>query len=181
MKCNRRNFLKMSATALLVNTLPISALATTVKSTDVKRTLSFYNTHTLETLTVCYFDQEGYRLGALAEINHILRDHRTNEIQPIDLNLLDQLFAIKVRIRPRTPFHIISGYRSEATNALLRQTTSGVAKASYHTKGQAIDIRLPEHSTLRLRDLCLKFKAGGVGYYPRSNFVHLDTGQYRTW
>lgn len=181
MSCSRREFLKVSAGTLVAGMLPLPALAATLKSVDTKRTLGFFNTHTSEKLKVCYFDGEGYRPEALERINFILRDFRADEILPIDPLLLDQLFALKTRIQPRTPFHIISGYRSPTTNAMLRRTTSGVARTSMHTQGRAIDIRLPGYSTRRLRNLCVKLKAGGVGYYPKSNFVHLDTGQVRSW
>lgn len=181
MSCNRREFLKLSATTLVAGMLPLPALASTLKSIDAKRTLGFYNTHTNETLKVCYFDGEGYRPEALEKINFILRDFRTDEIASIDPLLLDQLFALKARIQPRTPFHIISGYRAPATNAMLRRTTKGVARSSMHTRGRAIDIRLPGYSTSRLRKLSIALNAGGVGYYPKSNFVHLDTGPVRTW
>jgi uncharacterized protein YcbK (DUF882 family) len=161
--------------------LPLPALAATLKSVHTRRTLGFFNTHTHETLKVCYFDGDGYRPEALNKINFILRDYRADEILPIDPLLLDQLFALKSRIHPRTPFHVISGYRSPATNAMLRRTTTGVARTSFHTRGRAIDIRLPGYSTRRLRNLSIKLKAGGVGYYPKSDFVHLDTGQVRSW
>jgi uncharacterized protein YcbK (DUF882 family) len=179
--CNRREFLKVSVGTLVSGMLPLPALAGTLKSVGTRRTLGFYNTHTQEKLNICYFDGDGYRPEALDKINFILRDYRADEILPIDPLLLDQLFALKARIQPRTPFHVISGYRSPSTNAMLRRTTSGVARTSLHTEGRAIDIRLPGYSTRRLRSLSLALKAGGVGYYPKSNFVHLDTGPVRTW
>jgi uncharacterized protein YcbK (DUF882 family) len=178
---NRREFLKLSAGALVAGMLPLPALAATLKSGDTRRTLDFFNTHTNEKLDVCYFDGEGYRAQALDRINYILRDFRADEIMPIDPHLLDQLFALKARIKPRTPFYIISGYRTPATNAMLRRSTTGVALCSMHCKGRAIDIRLPGYSTRRLRNLSIALKAGGVGYYPKSDFVHLDTGRVRTW
>lgn len=181
MSCNRRDFLKLSAGALAGSILPLPALAATFRNAGSKRTLAFFNTHTRETLNVCYYDQCGYRPEALDKINYILRDFRSHKILPIDPLLLDQLFALKTRIRPRTPFHIISGYRTPATNSMLRKVTTGVSRTSLHTKGQAVDIRLPGYNTRRLRDLSIKLEAGGVGYYPESDFVHLDTGKVRTW
>jgi uncharacterized protein YcbK (DUF882 family) len=181
LSCNRREFLKLSAGALAAGMLPLPALAATLKSVDAKRTLDLFNTHTRETLKVCYFDGSGYRPEALDRIDYILRDYRADEILPIDPLLLDQLFALKTRIQPRTPFHVISGYRTPATNAMLRRSTTGVARTSMHTKGRAIDIRLPGYSTRRLRKLSIALKAGGVGFYPKSDFVHLDTGKVRTW
>ena len=181
MSYNRREFLKLSASTLVVGMLPLPSLAATLNSVDTKRTLGFFNTHTNEMLKVCYFDGNGYQPEALDKINFILRDYRTDEILPIDPLLLDQLFALKARIQPRTPFHVISGYRTPTTNAMLRRTTKGVARSSMHTKGRAIDIRLPGYNTHRLRNLSVALNAGGVGYYPKSDFVHLDTGPVRTW
>ncbi len=181
LSCNRRDFLKLSASALAGSMLPLPALAAVLKNTDAKRTVSFFNVHTNETASICYFNDGGYCPEALERTNYILRDYRTDEILPIDPQLLDQLFALKSRIHPQTPFHVISGYRSPVTNAMLRRTTTGVARNSWHTKGRAVDIRLPGYNTRRLRDLCSKLRAGGVGYYPKSDFIHLDTGEVRTW
>lgn len=178
---NRREFLKLGLGALVGSMLPLEALATTLKGFDARRSLSFYNTHTNEQLEVCYFDQGSYCPDSLAQINHILRDHRTATIKSIDPDLLDLLFALKCRIRPRDPFHVISGYRSPETNERLRHHTSGVAQKSFHTKGKAIDIRLPGYNTSQLRNLCVKMNAGGVGYYSQSDFVHIDIGPVRTW
>ncbi len=177
---HRRDFLKVSAAALAAGLLPIPALAA-IHPRQASRKLAFYNTHTGETLDVRYFEQGTYRPDQLERIDQILRDHRTSEIHPIDRHLLDLLFVVKSRIRPHTPFHIISGYRSPATNAMLRRKSPGVARSSFHMKGKAIDIRLPGYSSRRLRDLCIDMKAGGVGYYANSNFVHLDTGPVRHW
>ena len=181
MSCNRREFLKLSAGALAGPLLPLPALAAALGGAESKRTLALFNIHTQETLSVCYYDQGRYRPEALDQVDLILRDYRTDDILPIDPHLLDQLFALKTRIHPRTPFHVISGYRTPATNAMLRRTSTGVARSSFHTKGRAIDVRLPEYNTRRLRDLSIKLKAGGVGYYSKSDFVHLDTGNFRTW
>jgi uncharacterized protein YcbK (DUF882 family) len=181
LECHRRDFLKWSAGIAAAGLLPRQAVAALLNPFGDKRSLAFYNLHTGEALNVCYYDQGRYRPEALDSINLILRDFRTGEIKAIDPLLLDQLYAVKCRIRPRTPFHVISGYRCPATNAMLRKISTGVARASLHTKGRAIDIRLPGYNTRRLHDLCVKLKAGGVGYYPKSDFVHLDTGRVRTW
>jgi uncharacterized protein YcbK (DUF882 family) len=117
----------------------------------------------------------------MARINHILRDHRTGETRAMDPALMDLLSCVHRQLNCNAPFHIISGYRSPKTNTELRKRSSGVAKFSYHMLGQAIDIRLPECDTRKLRKVCLKLKKGGVGYYPRSDFVHLDTGTKRSW
>lgn len=146
-----------------------------------RRTLSFYNTHTEERLSVCYFKGGAYSSRAMKKINHILRDHRTGSIRAIDPRLMDLLFDVNQRLGCSSPFHIICGYRSPKTNAQLRRKSSGVARHSYHMQGRAIDIRLPDCNTSRLHKACLKLQAGGVGYYPRSDFVHVDTGAFRTW
>lgn len=178
---NRRVFLKLGLGAFVGAMLPWEAVASTLKGFDTRRSLSFYNTHTDERLEVCYFDGTGYRPQALDQINHILRDHRTDSTKEIDTNLLDLLFTLKCRISPRDPFHVISGYRSPQSNEFLRRHSSGVAEKSFHTKGKAIDIRLPGYNTAQLRNLCIKMNAGGVGYYSRSDFVHIDVGPVRTW
>jgi len=146
-----------------------------------KRTLNLFNTHTGERLNVCYFDDGAYRPEALKRVNYIMRDHRTGDVARIDPRLLDQLYAIRCRLRTQQDIHVISGYRSSTTNEKLRNTTAGVARKSLHTCGQAIDIRLPGMHTRKLRDTCVAMRAGGVGFYPDSNFIHLDTGRFRTW
>lgn len=178
---NRREFLKLSASTLVVGCLPFPALAAISDNAPSRRRLAFYNTHTGESLDICYFGREGYNRKALDQIFHLLRDHRAGRTHPIDLQLLDTLYAVKLAVKPGTPFHVISGYRTPATNGMLRKQTSGVARTSYHTKGRAIDIRLPGFRTDRLKNLCIALRSGGVGYYPDSNFVHVDTGPVRNW
>lgn len=181
MNHSRRDFLKLGANAIVASFIPMPALAATLTNISFQRNISFYNTHTFESVDVCYFDKGAYCPDALNQINHILRDHRTKEVQPIDLKLVETLYAVKEKVRPKTPIHIISGYRSPATNAMLRKTTNGVAQTSFHTKGRAIDIRIPGYRSRQLRDVCISMQSGGVGYYGGSNFVHLDTGPIRNW
>jgi len=144
------------------------------------RTLHFYHTHTSERLTVTYFDDGRYVPPALAAVDHLLRDFRTEKVHAIDPRLLDQLFALTQCCGGRT-FEVISGYRSPMTNAMLRHTTQGVAKHSLHLEGRAIDVRLEGYETACLRRAALAMGRGGVGFYPGSDFVHLDTGRFRTW
>ncbi len=160
---------------------PQSAFSAINKAPVVKKTLDFYNTHTGERIVAAYYVNGEYQPRQLGKINHILRDHRTESIHPIDTELLNILFDIQSHLKIRKPFHVISGYRSHATNAMLAKSSSGVAKKSLHTKGMAIDIRLPGLKTKTLRDTCIKLQAGGVGYYPKSNFVHVDIGSVRYW
>ena len=122
-----------------------------------------------------------YLLEALADINNILRDHRTGEVRSIDTRLLDLLDAICKRLQSHQPFHIISGYRSAATNALLRKRGKGVARRSLHLEGKAVDIRLPGCDLSLLCHAAMSLKQGGVGYYRRSKFVHIDVGRVRYW
>ncbi len=146
-----------------------------------ERSIALYNTHTSETLSTTYWIQGKYLPEALRDINYILRDHRADVAKPIDSGLLDLLYTIQYKLESRRPFHIISGYRTPHTNAALRTRRRGVAKKSLHMQGRAIDIRLPGIDTTVVRRVAMSLKAGGVGYYRRSNFVHLDTGPVRSW
>jgi uncharacterized protein YcbK (DUF882 family) len=173
-------FLKSSTGFLATCLLPGTGWSSMMPD-STRRALAFYNTHTGERIAACYFKKGAYCPDAMRRINHILRDHRTGDIEAIDPRLMDLLFSVNQQLGSGSPFHIVSGYRSPETNALLLKNSSGVAKRSYHMLGRAIDIRLPGCPTRQLRQVCLQFKRGGVGYYPRSDFVHLDTGAFRTW
>ena len=122
-----------------------------------------------------------YLDDALAAIDHLLRDHRTDDVVPIDRALLDNLASLREMLDTTEPFHVISGYRSPATNAKLAAASDGVARKSLHLQGRAIDIRMPGRELEQVRRAALAMNAGGVGYYRRSDFVHLDTGRVRTW
>ncbi len=174
----RRNFLKLTAFAAAGMVAgPAFAKIGPLK----QRPLSFYNTHTGESLRTDYWEHGHYVPEGLAEINHILRDHRTNEVKAIDPRLLDLLYALQLTLGSRQAFHIISGYRSPATNAYLHAHSSGVAKHSLHMDGMAADIFLPDRPLISLRQAALSLERGGVGYYPESNFVHVDVGRVRHW
>lgn len=143
--------------------------------------LSFYHIHTAEKLTVTYREHGEVVPAALGEINRYLCDFRTGQVHDIDVALLDALHSLFTAFDSRGNFEVISGYRSPRTNAALRHATSGVAENSLHIQGRAIDVRLTSAETRALRDAALALKAGGVGYYPESNFVHVDTGNVRSW
>jgi uncharacterized protein YcbK (DUF882 family) len=145
------------------------------------RVLAFSHTHTGERLSVEYCTGGQYVPDAIAAINHLLRDFRTNEIHEIDPALLDLLAALAGVTQARTPFQVISAYRSPATNAMLRQKGEGVAAGSLHMVGQAIDFRVAGVRLPALRTAAVSLARGGVGYYPASDFVHVDTGRVRTW
>ena len=128
-----------------------------------------------------YYTGREYLPEALAAINHLLRDFRTDDEQAIDRNLLDLLSDISWKIGDRTCFEVISGYRSPTTNAMLRRTSGKVAERSLHMQGRAIDVRVQGLDAVLLRNAATAMRRGGVGYYPNSRFVHLDTGRFRTW
>ncbi len=145
------------------------------------KAISLINPHTGDRLRLTYFERGLYIEDALQEIDYIFRDYHTGDIHPIDPTLLDLLYDLKQELGVSRPFNIISGYRSPITNANLRRHSDGVAKHSLHMQGRAVDIRLDNYSTRTIRDAALAMQRGGVGYYPDSNFVHLDTGNIRTW
>ncbi|HKP28935.1 MAG TPA: DUF882 domain-containing protein [Gemmatimonadales bacterium] len=174
---SRRQFLAAGLAALpLLAGFPrrLLALAAT-------RSLSFYNTHTGERLVVEYFAAGDYLPDALREVNWFLRDFRTGGVHDIDPGVLDILTKVHQLTGARRPFDVISGYRSPETNAMLRQHSREVASGSLHMVGKAIDVRLPGVALTKVRDAGLALGRGGVGYYRRSDFVHLDTGRVRRW
>jgi len=181
MYCDRRYFLKMGAQAAVSALFPLSAMASINGILIPERRLSFYNTHTDERLDVCYYSQGRYRPKALKKIDYILRDHYSDKIKPIHKELLNLLHAISITIGDGARFHILSGYRTSETNTMLRRRSKAVAKNSLHLQGKAADIRIPDCDTKRLNNICKRMHAGGVGYYPESDFVHVDTGDVRFW
>lgn len=177
----RRSFIKLSVCAIATTTLsPLPAFAAIKKLLQDDRQLSLYNLHTNERLSVSYCRNGVYDIQALESINYILRDHRNNQIHPIDQRLLDLLHAVSIETGSDR-FHVISGYRSPATNAMLRKDGRKVASRSLHTRGLAVDIRMPETRTKTLYQVAIGLKGGGAGYYPGRNFVHVDVGRVRHW
>jgi len=145
------------------------------------RSLAIQNPHTGDKLSLTYFERGRYLSDALEEISFLLRDYRTGDIHPIDPELLDQLHNLKQMLGLNQPFDIVCGYRSPLTNALLHAEHSGVANNSFHMSGRAVDIRVERFGLRRIHNAALAMHSGGVGYYPDSNFIHLDTGTFRTW
>ena len=166
----------MGASATLVPGLWQQALA----AAGPQR-LMFQHTHRADELEVAYRQGADYVPDALQKISHFLRDHRTQEVYPIDPALLDLLHDVFNLTESKGAFQVISGYRSPATNDMLRRQGRGVAKRSQHMLGKAIDVRLTDVDSATLRDAALSLKRGGVGYYAKSNFVHLDTARVRRW
>jgi len=143
--------------------------------------IALENINTGDKLKLAYFEQGRYVKEALQEINYLFRDFHSGDVHPIDPTLLDQLYDLKQNLGVTRPVHIISGYRSPFTNAQLRKQSHKVARHSLHMEGRAIDIRIEGVSTKHIRNAAIAMQRGGVGYYPRSNFVHLDTGKIRVW
>lgn len=183
LKSSRRSFLRHSvslAVAATATTLGTPALANLGRG----RNLAFDHTHTREKIALQYALGDAYVPKALTRLNHFMRDHYSGAIGVMDPKLFDLLHRISVALgtTSKQPFQVISGYRSPHTNHMLRTTRGGgVAKRSLHMDGKAIDIRLPGVPLPELRDAALSLRAGGVGFYPRDQFVHVDTGRVRSW
>ncbi len=182
---SRRSFLHRSAQAMLLGSaLAVAARSARASTSGAPRSLVLDHTHTRERIDLVYASGEQYLPRALGSLNHFLRDHYSGEVGQIDPQLFDLLHQVRQALGSGVPrsYQIISGYRSPLTNARLRSTRGGgVASHSLHMEGKAIDIRLPGVPLAELRDAALSLKAGGVGYYPREQFVHVDTGRVRTW
>ncbi len=145
------------------------------------RSVSLYNVHTGEWLRTVYWADGHYIREAVRDINWILRDHDTDELRPMDAGVLDVLGSLRERLETHEPFLVVCGYRSPTTNRRLYLEGVGVAKHSYHIKGMAVDLRAERRSLSQVRDAALSLRGGGVGYYPRSDFVHVDCGPVRRW
>ena len=186
---SRRHFLKIGAIALAA-LAPAPALAglseligepVLGKDDDADRKLAFLNLHTGEKVDTVYWSQGDYLSDGLTQINYVLRDFRANEIKEIDRRLLDLLHRLHTQLETSEPFHLISGYRSPTTNAMLAAHSEGVARHSLHLEGKAADIRVPGRDLSTLHQSAVALQGGGVGFYPSSNFVHVDVGRVRYW
>ena len=176
---NRRAVLRLAA---LAATLPWARHAAAEGAAEVDpHALAFRNLHTGETVDVVYRADGQLDQGSLREIDWVLRDFRTGEARQIDRRLLDLLWRLRSALDTTEPYEVISGYRSPATNAMLRREGRGVARGSLHTRAMAIDMRVPDRPLTTLRDAALALRLGGVGFYPASGFVHVDVGRVRFW
>ncbi|ACI99811.1 DUF882 domain-containing protein [Rhodospirillum centenum] len=174
--------LALGAAATLAVPGLIAAPAIAAPSAAAKRrSLEFRHLHTNERLRVTYWSEGRYLPDALVDVNHVLRDWRTGEVGDTDPGLLDILFRMQQRLRTTEPFHVICGYRCPQTNAMLASRSGGVATKSLHMVGKAIDIDVPGRQLQQIRQVALDLQMGGVGYYPKSGFVHVDTGRVRHW
>jgi uncharacterized protein YcbK (DUF882 family) len=189
----RRGFLSFAAAALSAAAVPSLVTATAAPvllgSSPVEaspltgsvRRLALHNVNTRESFDDVYWADGNYKPEALKRLDVLLRDHRAKQVCRYDPRLFDLLARVHASVESEAPFEVICGYRSRRTNAMARRRSRGVAKESYHTRGMAIDIRLPDAQLRGISELAKSLQAGGVGYYPRSGFVHLDVGPVRTW
>ncbi len=176
----RRSFLR-SAVQLAVGALALPGVARAALP-PASRSLAFSHTHSGERISLVYAVGDHYVPAALAALNRFLRDHYSGAVGRIDPLLFDQLHRLQLELGRTDPFHVISGYRCAETNRRLRSARGGgVARRSLHMDGKAIDLRLPGVPLAELRDAAVQLGLGGVGYYPRDQFVHLDTGRVRHW
>jgi uncharacterized protein YcbK (DUF882 family) len=178
----RRSFLKASlVSALALVGRPAWAQELTATSAPEGR-LALYNTHTAERLEVTYRQPSGeYDVDALSALDQLLRCHYTNQVMKMDLGVIEFVNALDKRLGGDNEIHVISGFRSPEYNQLLRRKSRRVARHSLHQAGKAIDLRIPGVGLNVIRKTALDLRYGGVGYYPRRGFVHLDSGQFRYW
>ena len=176
---SRRDLLALGLVTAASAVFPFNVAAS--EKVSSQKELSFYNVYTHENLKAVYWKDGMYLPEGLATINHIFRDSRTGREREININLLDLLFEVKEHMKSKEPYHIISGYRTPKSNAILGKRNKGVAKNSLHMYGKAVDISMPGYSLRGIRKVAMKLKSGGIGYYPRSKFLHLDVGEVRYW
>jgi uncharacterized protein YcbK (DUF882 family) len=177
---SRRGFLTRLGLAATSALLVPSAHAF-ARNLSKDRKLIFHNMNTHEELSIICCPQQHYDRKVLLQFNRFLRDHRTDQVHSMDPGLIDLLYAISIFTESRGVFKVISGYRSPETNQMLRVMSHGVAEHSLHIQGKAIDLRMDDLETRAIQRVALALQQGGVGYYPRSDFVHLDTGRVRSW
>lgn len=179
----RRAILKMGLAGFLASATPLVMMSKASAAVNYGGTYSvaLKHAHTGESFSGVYRVGNRYLPESFEKLNYVLRDFRTGDIFPMDPRVVDIISAVQAKTRTGRPLEVLSGYRSPKTNNMLRHETSGVAKNSMHLYGQAIDFRIDGFNTGRLRKVAMGMKAGGVGYYPRSDFVHVDTGKIRYW
>ena len=165
--------------ALMLAGLPSPAFAGVLEERE--RRLDFIQVRTGEVLSAAYWRGGRYRPAALDRISYLLRDVPSGEVRPIDPRLFDLLYGLRRTLRSDAPFLVVSGYRTPRTNRILAKRKNGVARHSLHMEGLAVDVLLPNRPLDDLAEVAWSFRAGGVGYYPASHFVHLDVGPVRRW
>jgi uncharacterized protein YcbK (DUF882 family) len=176
----RRDILKLGLTGLLAATVPLLMPGSARAANFSAYRVAFRHQHTGESFSGVYRVGDKYLPEAFERLNYVLRDFRTGEAFPMDPRVMDIIAALQIKTGGR-PLEVLSGYRSPKTNAMLRKVSGGVARNSFHMYGQAMDIRMASLKTTKLRDAARSLRAGGVGYYKNSDFVHVDTGKIRSW
>ncbi len=179
----RRDVLKLGLVGFLAASVPLISAKSAHAATGMGASwrVSLHHSHTGESFSGVYRVGDKYLPDVFKRLNYVLRDFRTREVFPMDPHVIDLISIIQSKTGTRRPLEILSGYRSPKTNAMLRNASTGVARNSLHMYGQAIDIRETDRSCERIRKVAASLRAGGVGYYPRSGFVHVDTGSVRSW
>lgn len=177
---SRRGFLARAGMAA-VGALLLPSAEALAKTFSRERTLTFHNVNTDEDMTIMVGPEQYYDRPLLQRFSYFLRDHHSDEIRTMDPALIDLFYAVSAFTGSAGTFKIISGYRSPETNSWLRKISHGVAEHSMHIEGKAVDIRMSDVDTHTIRQVALALQQGGVGYYPRADFVHLDTGRIRSW
>jgi uncharacterized protein YcbK (DUF882 family) len=145
------------------------------------RKVALYNVNTDERERIAYWEEGNYIPDALRRIDTLLRDHHNGEVKHIDPKLIDLLSTLARKLETHSSFEVVSGYRSPASNAALARKKRRVAHDSLHIQGMAVDVILPDRDLAKVRDAALALRMGGVGYYPKAGFVHLDVGAVRSW
>jgi uncharacterized protein YcbK (DUF882 family) len=182
-RVNRRDLMRYGLAGLLAGIVPLTLLAEpaqAAKNNGAWR-VAFRNVHTGESFNGVYRAGNRYLPEAFERLNYVLRDHRSGEMFPMDPRVIDIMAMVQRKAAQRQPIEILSGYRSPRSNSRLRHESSGVAKNSFHMYGQALDMHIEGYSTRNLQNIAMNLKAGGVGYYPRTDFIHVDTGPLRSW
>ncbi len=177
----RRDLLQMGLVGLLAGVVPLSFSEKADARNFAAWRISLRQAHTGESFSGVYRVGDKYLPEAFERLNYVLRDFRTGEVFPMDPRVVDILSMTQGKVDNGRPLEVLSGYRSPKTNSMLRNASTGVARNSFHMYGQAIDLRVPGYRTSKLQKVALGLRAGGVGYYPKSDFVHVDTGKVRSW
>ena len=181
----RRRFLTGAAAMAVAATVPPvlvgSSTADAAPLAGGVRRIALHNINTLESFEGVYWADGVYKTDTLRKLDILLRDHRAQQVCKFDPRLFDVLTRLQDRFASDEPFRVICGYRSRRTNAVARRRSRGVAKESYHMRGMAIDVALPNVELRHLAEAAKELRAGGVGFYPRSGFVHIDVGPIRSW